>query len=347
MNMHTPTNHKTKQLNIGIIGFGKMGRIRADAIVANGGGIITAAYDTTPSRIPSHIPSCPSPEAIIHDPDIHAVILCTPNHLTREFVRSALAQGKHVFAEKPPGISVADAEAMQLAAQQAPDLKLKFGFNHRYHDAIMTAKKRIMTGDYGKILWLRGRYGKSVDSDFKNTWRADIKQAGGGILLDQGIHMLDLFVHLLGNFDEVKAFCNKQYWGLDIEDNVFAMFRNQAGQTASLHSTMTQWRHLFSLEIFLERGYMVINGILSSSGAYTYQGGEELTIALNRSPAPQAKHSQEERIVYKDDLSFQREIDEFMTAITTNQPILHGTPEDAVTLMRLIERIYNDDTPKA
>src|SRR5690606_1222943 len=110
------------------------------------------------------------------------------------------------------------------------------------------------------------------------TWRAKKDLAGGGILLDQGIHMLDLFLYLGGSFDQVHAFVSNLYWKLEgIEDNVFAIMKNsRSGMVASLHSTMTQWRHLFSLEIFLESGYMVLNGLKTSSGTY---GEEVLTIA--------------------------------------------------------------------
>ncbi len=330
-------------IKVGIIGYGKMGRIRAAAIAGDCRGKVSAVYDPLADPAANGLPRAESPEAVIDNPEIAAIFVCTPNGLIKDLVVQALHAGKHVFAEKPPGISIAQVEEMRDALAQNPGAKLKFGFNHRYHDAIMVAKERIDSGQYGDILWLRGRYGKSVDENFKNTWRAQREMAGGGILLDQGIHMLDLFVHLVGDFEEVKGFCNNQYWGLNIEDNVFAMLRNAKGQTASLHSTMTQWRHLFSLEIFLQKGYMVINGILSASGAYLHQGGEELTIALNRTPAPMARHTQEERLNFKEDMSFQREVGEFLDCIINDRPIIQGTIEDAHLLMTLIEKIYADD----
>ena len=118
--------------------------------------------------------------------------------------------------------------------------------------------------------------------DYFNTWRANRELAGGGILIDQGIHMLDLFLYLGEGFDEVHAFVSSLYWKLPgIEDNVFAILRNsKTGQAASLHSTMTQWRHLFSFEVFMERGYMVLNGLKTPSGTY---GAEKLSVAKNRS----------------------------------------------------------------
>lgn len=329
-------------LKYGIIGFGKMGRIRTKLLEEYGyyiGGISDPLQEYT-----NKYKIFDNPYDLIKDEKISAIFISTPNYLIKDLVIAALKNGKHVFAEKPPGISLNEVLEMKEEAEKHPDQVLKFGFNHRYHGAVIEAKKQIDSGKFGKILWIRGRYGKSVDEDFKNSWRAKKEYAGHGILLDQGIHMLDLFLHFCGNFEEVKAFCSKQYWGLDIEDNVFAIFRNQNGQTASLHSTMTQWRHLFALEIFLEKGYMVINGILSSTGSYTNGTGvEELTIALNRSPAPVAKHSQEEKLKFSTDLSFKNEVDEFLNCIKTNSCVKYGSIHDAEKLMTLIDKIYQDD----
>jgi predicted dehydrogenase/phosphoheptose isomerase len=331
-------------LKIGIIGaHGKMGEIRRCLFSQLPNCQIVALCDTHQKN--GDVPFFSTdPYDVIRHADVHAVAICTPNYLIKDLVVAALDNGKHVLCEKPPGVSLADVEQMKAALNRHPGLKLKFGFNHRYHDAILEAKRRIDSGSLGRVLWLRGRYGKSVDQNFAKTWRANKRLAGGGILLDQGIHMLDLFLLFCSGFDEVKAFASNQYWDFDIEDNVFAIFRNKEGQTASLHSTMTQWRHLFSLEIFLERGYMVINGILSSSGTYTNAyAKEELTVALNRSPAPQAKHTHEERLVFDQDYSFAREVDEFIDAIRMNSPIRVGTIDDAQQLMGLVDRIYAND----
>lgn len=329
-------------MKTGIIGYGKMGSIRHGLIDAADDATAIAAFDPH-AVIPPTVKQASSAEDIIADPRIEAIFIATPNNLVAPLTMAALKAGKHVFAEKPPGMTLEETMAIKRMVEKHPNSILKFGFNHRYHDAILEAKRRIDTGKYGDIIWVRGRYGKSVDQGFKNEWRAKKELAGGGILLDQGIHMLDLFLHFCGDFQEAKSFCSKDYWKLDIEDNVFAMFRNQKGQTASLHSTMTQWRHLFALEIFLERGYMVVNGILSSSGAYTHNGGEELTIALNRSPAPAARHTQEERLNFKEDLSFEREVVEFIDCVKNQSQPKHGTIDDAIKLMTLIEKIYADD----
>ena len=316
-----------------------MGKKR-HALLEGLGAKVLQVCDSVPQNGPNFTSD---PLEVIKNPDLDAIIIGTPNCMIKDLVIESLEHGKHVFAEKPPGVSLAEVYEMKKAAQNFPDLKVKFGFNHRYHQTVMLAKERIETGNYGNILWMRGRYGKSVDEDFKNTWRANKEMAGGGILLDQGIHMLDLMLHFIDDFDEVKAFCQKQYWGLDIEDNVFAMFRNAKGQTASLHSTMTQWRNLFSLEIFLEKGYMVLNGLLTSTGSYTSKGKENLTISKNRTPAPAAKSYEKERFDFEEDFSFKLEVEEFLHCIKTNSKIQVGTVRDAIKLMGLVEMIYADD----
>ena len=158
--------------------------------------------------------------------------------------------------------------------------------------------------------------------------------------MDQGIHMLDLFLYLSGHpFDEVHAMVSNRYWKTPgIEDNVFALFRNSGtGLTVSFHSTMTQWRHLFSLEVFLERGYLVLNGLKTSSNTY---GEETLTIAKNRASAPAATFDDEERLHFHYDTSWEREARLFLDSVEQGAPVLYGSSAQALQVMELIDRIY-------
>ncbi|MCA1987482.1 MAG: Gfo/Idh/MocA family oxidoreductase [Desulfovibrio sp.] len=327
-------------MNIGIIGFGKMGQTRATAIESSGCGKIVKVYDANQELDFRGYPLGKDPQEIIADPSIDAVFICTPNHLNKPLTLAALDVGKHVFCEKPPAFTVADVEEIRVKEAQSGK-KLMYGFNHRHHRSIKTMKSLIDNGEYGEVIWMRGRYGKSVDARFFETWRAQRQYAGGGILLDQGIHMVDLFLYLGGTFDQVNAFVSNQYWKRDVEDNVFAILKNsQTGVTASLHSTMTQWRHLFSLEVFLSKGYMVLNGLLTSTRTY---GDEILSIAKNRSTAPAATWEDEERITYDSDKSWRSEIDHFFEAIATDSPITIGSSQDALAVMKVIEDIYRSD----
>ncbi|PVB59492.1 hypothetical protein, partial [Labrenzia sp. 011] len=157
------------------------------------------------------------------------------------------------------------------------------------------------------------------------------------------IHMLDLFLQIGGDFDEMHAFVSNLYWNLPgIEDNVFAILRNsQTGTCASLHSTMTQWRHLFSFEVFLERGYMVLNGLKTPSGTY---GTEELTIAKNRSKAPAASWEDEEVHRYDVDQSWEREMSNFVAAVNGQANQIKRDSFEALRVMQMIDRIYDNES---
>ena len=332
-------------INCGIIGFGKMGKIRAEAIKDSGLGRVAAIYDISPPDDPSH-PLAETAEAIVQAPDIDAVFVCTPNHVIPKLCIDALRAGKHVFAEKPPGFNAAQVEAVIAAERAVGDRKLMYGFNHRHHQSIMRMKQIIDDGELGKVLWIRGRYGKEVDLSYFDGWRAKPELAGAGILLDQGIHMADLMLHLGGSFDEVHAFVSNLFWKIEgIEDNVFAIFRNsQTGVCASLHSTMTQWRYLFSLEVFLERGALILNGLKTSSGAY---GDEVLSIKRNPSHLQDGRFEGEERINYRVDTSWQSEIDHFLDCIEHDVPVRYGNSQDAMRVMQLIDRVYAEGKDKS
>ena len=328
------------EIRFGIIGYGKMGKIRHQTL------------EKLPSCRVVHIcdinPVIDRPEAIrfttdwrdiVFENNIDAIVVATSNDMLRDLVVAGLENQKHVFCEKPPGRNISELKKMMVAEEQSIPLKLMFGFNHRHHKSVMRAMEIIDSGEYGTVLWTRGRYGKSVDNSFYSNWRSQKKIAGGGIFLDQGIHMLDLFLMICGNFEEVKAYVSNLYWNLDIEDNLFAILRNEKGQVASLHSTMTQWRHLFSLEIFLERGYITINGLKTNSNSY---GDEVLSIAKNRTLPPSAKWTDEEKIVYHVDTSWQNEMALFIDSIRNNTKISVGNTKDALKLMTLVEKIYQE-----
>jgi 1,5-anhydro-D-fructose reductase (1,5-anhydro-D-mannitol-forming) len=323
-------------LKVGIIGYGKMGRSRNREIVASGRAEVVSIFDSV--EIDSGLSCATSADDIIENSEIDAVFICTPNYLNKHLTVQALKAGKHVFCEKPPAFTAVEVEEIQVAEKTSGKV-LMYGFNHRHHESVQNMKKIIDGQEFGRVLWMRGRYGKSVDESFYNNWRSKKNLAGGGILIDQGIHMLDLFLYLGGDFDSVHATVSNLYWHLDVEDNVFATLENtETGLTASLHSTMTQWRHMFSLEVFLEKGYLVLNGLMTSSDTY---GDEVLTIARNRSTAPAATWEDEEHITYHNDESMKIETEGFFSAIYHNRRVCIGCSDDALQLMRIIDKIYS------
>jgi len=328
----------SSKIRCGIIGFGKMGKIRARTVEESGLGEVVQIYDV---ELPADVkyPVAKTALEIAESQAVDVVFVCTPNHLIPDLVIASLKAGKHVFAEKPPAFTAARVQDIIAAERENPGCKLMFGFNHRHHASIKRAKKMIEAGEFGRLLWMRGRYGKSVDAAFLKSWRAQKDQVGGGILLDQGIHMLDLFLHFAGDFDEVQAMVSNLFWKIDgIEDNVFAQFRNsQTGVAASLHSTMTQWRHLFSLEIFLEKGNILLHGLKTSSGSY---GDEILTLAHNEDLPPVVRWGPDEQITYHTDTSWRSELDYFFDCIVRNHAVDLCNSADALRVMRIVDRIY-------
>ena len=326
-------------IRAGIIGMGKMGGIRAREIAASADIELCAVADIRPDLLSSYnVPGYTDLHQFFEH-EMDAVFICTYNYIAPSLIIEALGRGLHVFCEKPPGRSVADVEQILEASKNAPACKIKFGFNHRYHYSVIEAKSMLESGKFGNILWMRGVYGKAGGIQFENNWRSDITKAGGGILLDQGIHMLDLFRYFVGDFSEIKSMVSTLYWKIPVEDNACALLRTPAGQIATIHSSSTQWKHKFSLEIALEDGYINLNGILSSTRSY---GDETLTFARKQfeDTAFAFGKPREEMIYFDRDDSWKLELDEFVSAIKDDRPVRNGTIDDALAIMRLIEEVY-------
>ena len=268
------------------------------------------------------------------------LFVSVPNYFAPEVTIAGLKKGLHVFCEKPPGRTVEDIKKVIEIEKRNPHLKLKYGFNHRYHGSIKKTKRIIDSNELGNIINFRGVYGKSSIVQFqKGQWRSIEKYSGGGILLDQGVHMLDMFRYFCGDFEEVKSFISNKYWGHDVEDNAYAIMRDKYGRVAMIHSSATQWQHSFKLEITFEKGYLEISGILSGSKSY---GQEKLLIVPKHSNSEVGSLSGK-TIQYLDDTSWNDEIIEFVNLIINDKPVQQGNSHDALKVMELIYQIYNAD----
>ena len=234
---------------------------------------------------------------------------------------------------------VKEVEDVIACSERYPHLKLKYGFNHRYHDSVKKAREIINSKDLGEVVSFRGVYGKSSIIPFGSGWRSKKKYAGGGILLDQGIHMLDLVRYFSSDYEEIYSFINNDYWQHDVEDNAFILMRNRAGQVASLHSTATQWQHRFRLEIILREGMLELSGILSGSKSY---GSETLKI-IERAEGESVGSQEEKTLTFLNDNSWKDEINEFADCIVNNKPVENGTSYDALKIMEMIFNIYKAD----
>ncbi|HJN24622.1 MAG TPA: Gfo/Idh/MocA family oxidoreductase, partial [Rhodospirillales bacterium] len=198
----------------------------------------------------------------------------------------------------------------------------------------------MRSGELGRVINMRGVYGKSkfISYGQPSSWRIERAVAGGGILLDQGIHMVDLMRLFGGEFDDIHSFVSNDFWNYDVEDNAYALMRSQDGVVAMLHSTATQWRHRFNLDIAFEKGGLILSGILSGSKSY---GAETLTII--RSVADDMGDPDEQIRNYEQDSSWAGEIDDFAVAIINNRTVTDGNSSDALRTMKLVYQIYCAD----
>lgn len=325
-----------------IAGFGVVGRRRFECIRQHSEMEVVAISDIRFDGSGTHevgVPYCSDYRELAKF-DADALVVCLTNDVAAPATVMGLEAGMHVFCEKPPGRSVEDVLIVRRAEKARPGKILKYGFNHRYHESIRQAKRLIESGRYGRVLNARGVYGKSRMIPFSGGWRSQRAIAGGGILLDQGIHMLDLIRYFAGDFNEVRSFVSNGFWGHDVEDNAWALMRNSdSGCVAMIHSTATQWRHRFRLELSLEGAFVELSGILSGSKSY----GEEKLIVVEKEEDSINGSFQESTSLFLSDNSWQEEIDEFAEAILRGTPIAGGTSDDALAVMQLVQKIYQSD----
>lgn len=330
------------QLRVGIAGFGIVGKRRRDCVARRTDMRVVAVCDKTfPSAGVSadgtrHYPTY---QELLNE-KLDVLIVCMTNDIAAEVTRAGLERSLHVFCEKPPGRDVSDIQAVIECEQKHPTLKLMYGFNHRYHESVQDALRILRSGQLGRVINMRGLYGKAKLVTFSQPdWRSKREIAGGGVLLDQGIHMVDLMRLFGGDFTEVCSFVSNRHWGFDVEDNAYALMRNTEGVVGMLNSSATQWRHRFHLDINLERGSLILGGILSGTKSY---GAETLTV-VQADPDKDKGDPKEQVTRYNHDPSWDEEIEAFAHSILTNTPVQSGTSDDALRTMQLVYRIYYAD----
>lgn len=327
-------------IRVGIAGFGKIGQLRAKLLAERDDVEVVGVYDVIkPSRIKMG-DFFDSFDSLLGS-GIDAVFICAYNTVLAEYTAKALSLGIHVFCEKPPAMKTKDLDVVYDAFKNSGKV-LKYGFNHRYHYSVIEAKKIINTGKMGKLLWMRGVYGKAGSIDYDKNWRNYKKYSGGGILIDQGIHMLDLMRYFSNEkFTKINSHITTAYWNISVEDNAFIIMESENKVIASMHSSATQWRHKFLLELCFEEGYINLDGILSGTRSYAPEKlvvgrreFEDITFAMGK--------PKENITWFENDHSWQLEIDEFINAIQNKAEIKNGTLDDAFETLKLVEDIYNN-----
>jgi len=322
-------------LRVGIIGAGLQGRRRATALqqIDNAELIALTSIHTDEAKIIASELECEFElrwEDIVSRDDINIIAVCTPPDLHLPICTEALKQGKHVLCEKP--LARNPEEARQIAELAAENgMKLKGGFNLRHHPGIRQAREWFDEGIIGEPHFLRIRYGIGGRPGYDKEWRADKEVSGGGQLMDQGVHALDLSRWFLGDFQEVFGFLSTSFWDVaPLEDNAFALLRTAKGQVSSIHASWTQWKNLFSLELSGRDGYIVVDGL---GGAY----GVERAILGKRAFLEPFR---EEIIDFRGgDHSWVEEWKELAGAIKEDREPL-GNGEDGFQAVRLAHAIY-------
>ncbi|MDD5240744.1 MAG: Gfo/Idh/MocA family oxidoreductase [Sulfuricella sp.] len=330
------------ELKVGIAGFGVVGKRRKDCVDRHPHMRVVAVCDQLfegEGVFPDGVRYYPDYRPLLAE-DLDILIVCLTNEVAPEVSIAGLERGLHVFCEKPPGRNVEDIARVIAHERQHPALKLMYGFNHRYHDSVQDALQIIRSGQLGRIINMRGVYGKSKLITFNQPdWRTQREIAGGGVLLDQGIHMVDLMRLFAGDFTEIYSFISNSHWGYDVEDNAYALMRTKDGIVGMLNSSATQWRHRFHLDINLDRGSIILGGILSGSKSY---GAETMTVVTadhdrdNGDPKEQITR-------YNRDPSWDEEISCFADCVLNDKPIQSGSSEDAFRTMELVYKIYYAD----
>lgn len=332
-----------KKVRTVIIGMGRMGRTRYQAMHKHGGYEIAGLCDTREENLASYecVKKFSHWKSCIDESNPDAVIVCTYNASIPDIVCYALEKGCAVFAEKPPGRNLEDARKMKHTFEKQKDGILKFGFNHRYHYSVMEAKALIDSRILGDVVCARGVYGKAGSMTFAQEWRNQTEISGGGIMLDQGIHMLDLLYYFLGRFTDIQSSVDRLVWeNIPAEDSVFSILKTEDGKVASLHSSAIQWRHKFGLDLVCTGGFISLNGLLTSTMSY---GEEQITYFvkdLEQKTGGLGKPL-EHTLCFDQDESWDFEMKEFYEAICFHEPIRQGTVDDAVRVMEILGRIYH------
>jgi len=330
-------------VKVGIAGFGVVGRRRRDCIERHPHMQVVAVCDQAfegDGMLPDGTRYFRDYRRLLAE-GLDALIVCLTNDIAAEVTIAGLESGLHVFCEKPPGRSVEDIVRVIAHERRHPSLKLMYGFNHRYHESVQESLAIMRSGELGKVINMRGVYGKAKLITFNQPdWRTKREIAGGGVLLDQGIHMVDLMRLLGGDFTEVHSFISNSHWGYDVEDNAYALMRTAEGVVGMLNSSATQWRHRFHLDINLDRGSLILGGILSGTKSY---GAETLTV-VRADPDNDRGDPKEVITRYNRDPSWDEEMRAFADSVLNDKPVQSGTSDDALRTMQLVFKIYYADS---
>lgn len=320
-------------IRYGIVGCGLIGKKR---MLALGADKITAVCDTDSQRAAllkgdhSHIEIFSNYRELIQSNQVDAVIVSTINSVLSPVTKFAVEQGKPVIVEKPVAINLSELTELEALARDK-NVPVRVGFNHRFHPALMKAKNLVEQGAVGPLMFLRARYGHGGRIGYDKEWRANPALSGGGELIDQGVHLIDLSSWFMGDFTSVYGEARTYFWDMPVDDNAFMHLKTDDAKTAWLHVSCSEWKNLFSMEIYGRTGKIQIDGL---GGSY---GVEKLTYykMLPQMGPPETS-------VFEfpgEDLSWKREHDEFEKDILQKRTPDPGLLQ-ACKVMGVVSEIY-------
>lgn len=321
--------------NVAIIGAGLQAKRRISAILEDNNYTVSHIVDTDKQRAVALASQCSAEvstdwKPVVSGDDVDVVVVLTFPDSHAEISIAAMELGKDVLCEKPLALTIDEAKKMTAVATQTKKI-LKCGFNHRHHPAIAEAHRRFVSGEIGKPLFGRSKYGIGGRTGIEKEWRSNPHLAPGGQLIDQGIHVIDLYRWFLGDIEAATGMVATNLWPIaPMEDNGFGIIRSSSGVIASLHSSLTQWINLFEFELYGERGSLTVQNL---GGGY---GTEKLIVSQHQPNEPFSYHTIEYR---GNDISWKSEWQEFTRAIETREQPL-GNGEDGLKAMEIVEAIY-------
>jgi predicted dehydrogenase len=319
---------------IGIIGCGLIGQKRAKAL---GEGRLVACADINENAAKALAQASGAQvfnrwQDLIALKEVDIVIIATLHDSLAEITLAVIKAGKHVLVEKPAARNPKELEPVMAATKQY-NVKVHVGFNHRYHRAFRKSRELFDSGFLGDLMFIRARYGHGGRIGYDKEWRAKPEVSGGGELIDQGPHLIDLSRWFLGDFSDVHGFAHTYFWDMPVDDNSFMFLKTAKNQVAHLHASCTEWKNLFSMEIYGRNAKLEITGL---GGSY---GVERLTY-YKMLPEMGPPETTTWEFPMGDD-SWAVEIEEFYDDIRLNREPSAGL-NDAYETLKVVEKIYKE-----
>lgn len=265
--------------------------------------------------------------------DVDCVVVATPNKFHAPITIAALEAGKHVICEKPLARTVEEASAMVEAAKRNK-VFLKTGSNLRYFSNVKKAKELVGSGAIGEPLFVRGWIGHDGQK-ILHAWNVNREMAGGGTLLDNGAHILDLFRWFVGDFSDCFGHVRTLCMPIEVEDNGMGLFRSKDGKMAFIQSSWTEWSGYMYMEVYGSEGSVIIDNrgeriantskwLTSSETIYTKKDGTRQVFDYSTEP-PQ---------------SYALELRDFIDHVERGeQPLASG--HDGMKVVEMVQGIYD------